>query len=130
MRLAEEINKRAGQHGKIMDILVQVNSAMEESKFGVATEDTKHLLDNILEHCHNIRIKGLMCMAPFEDDPEDTAVYFAGVRQLYDNYSSEVKHERLDFSILSMGMSHDFEVAVHEGSNLIRIGTAIFGERN
>jgi len=130
MRLAEEIDKRAGQHGKIMDILVQVNSAMEESKFGVAAEDTKKLLDDILEHCHHIRIKGLMCMAPFEDDPQDTAIYFAGVRQLYDEYSSEVKHERLDFSILSMGMSHDFEVAIREGSNLIRVGTAIFGERN
>jgi uncharacterized pyridoxal phosphate-containing UPF0001 family protein len=68
-------------------------------------------------------------MAPFEDNPEETAAYFAQVKQLYDKYSSEIKHARLDFSILSMGMSHDFEVAVHEGSNLIRIGTAIFGER-
>jgi pyridoxal phosphate enzyme (YggS family) len=130
MRLAEEINKRAGQHEKVMDILVQVNSAMEESKFGASTEDARDLLDGILENYPHIRVKGLMCMAPFEENPEDAAVYFAQVKELYDAYASEVKHERLDFSILSMGMSHDFEVAIKEGSNLIRIGTAIFGERN
>jgi pyridoxal phosphate enzyme (YggS family) len=129
MRLAEEINKRAGQHDKIIDILVQVSPAMEESKFGVATKDAKNLIDNILENCPNIRIKGLMCMAPFEDNPKDTTIYFAKVKRLYDEYI-EVKHGRLDFSILSMGMSHDFEVAINEGSNLIRIGTAIFGERS
>jgi len=130
IRLAEEINKRAGQHGKIMDILIQVNSAMEESKFGISAEDTGNLINDILKSCPNIRIKGLMCMAPFEDDPENTAGYFAEVKELYDKYSSEIKDERLDFSILSMGMSHDFEIAVREGSNLIRVGTAIFGERN
>ncbi|MCL2437425.1 MAG: YggS family pyridoxal phosphate-dependent enzyme [Clostridiales bacterium] len=129
-RLAEEINKRAAQHGKIMDILIQVNAAMEESKFGVAAEDAKNLIDEILASCPHIRIKGLMCMAPFEDDPKSTAVYFAKTKQLYDKYASEIQHERLDFSILSMGMSHDFEVAIQEGSNLIRIGTAIFGDRN
>jgi len=129
IRLAEEINKRAGQHNKIMDILVQVSPAMEESKFGVATEDAQNLIESILESCPNVRIKGLMCMAPFEENPEDTAIYFAKVKSLYDEYIKEKKHERLDFSILSMGMSHDFEVAINEGSNLIRIGTAIFGDR-
>ena len=129
MRLAEEIDKRAGQHGKMMDILVQVNPAMEESKFGVAAEDTRILIDNILMNCHNIRIKGLMCMTPFDEDPNDSAVYFNEVKQLYDEFLTEKQHERLNLQILSMGMSHDFEVAINEGSNLIRIGTAIFGER-
>jgi len=130
IRLAEEIDRRAGQHGKIMDVLIQVNSAMEESKFGIKEEDTGSLIEGILKNCKNIRIKGLMCIAPFEDNPKDAAVYFAAVRKLYEKYSLEIKHERLDFSILSMGMSNDFEVAVSEGSNLIRIGTAIFGERD
>jgi len=130
MKLAEEIDKRAGQHGKIMDVLIQVSPAMEESKFGVAAHEAKSLIDSILENCRNIRIKGLMCMPPFEEDPKDTAVYFSKVKNLYDEYLAEKQHERLDFSILSMGMSHDFEVAINEGSNLIRIGTAIFGERN
>jgi len=130
MRLAEEINKRARQHGKVMDILIQVNSANEESKFGIAVEDAKRLIEEIPEKCENIRIKGLMCMAPFEDKPEDAAVYFAEVKQLYDKYSFETNHDRIDFSILSMGMSHDFEVAISEGSNFIRVGTAIFGKRD
>ena len=130
MKLAEEIDKRAGQHGKTMDILIQVNSAMEESKFGIAAEDAENLINDILDSCANIRVKGLMCIAPFEDNPKDAAVYFAAVRELYSKFSKEIRHERLELSILSMGMSNDFEVAVAEGSNLIRLGTAIFGERN
>ena len=130
MRLAEEIDRRAGQCGKIMDILIQVNSAMEESKFGIAAGETGRLINEILENCPNIRIKGLMCMAPFEVNPEDAAVYFAEVRELFIKYSKEIKHDRLEFSTLSMGMSGDFETAIKEGSNLIRVGTAIFGERN
>jgi len=130
VRLADEIDKRARQHEKVMDILIQVNAAMEESKFGVATDEVRILIEHVLEHCQNIRIKGLMCMAPFEENSEMTAVYFAEVKKLYDKYSSEIRHERMDFSIISMGMSHDFEVAIREGSNLIRVGTAIFGDRN
>jgi len=130
IRLAEEINRRAQQHGKVMDVLIQVNPAMEESKFGVAAEDTKALIDHILANCRNIQIKGLMCMTPFDEDPEDSAVHFKKVKKLYDELKAEKQHERLNFKILSMGMSHDFGVAINEGSNLIRIGTAIFGERN
>ena len=130
MKLAEEIDRRAGQQGKAMDILIQVNSAMEESKFGIEAADAENLINEILDNCANIRIKGLMCIAPFEDNPKDAAVYFAEVRELYIKFAKEIRHERLALSILSMGMSNDFEVAVAEGSNLIRLGTAIFGERN
>ena len=130
MRLAEEINRQAGLFGILSDVLIQVNSAMEESKFGIASADTGHLINEILEKCPNIRLKGLMCMAPFEADPKDLAVYFAEVRRLYEKYPKEINHERLDFTVLSMGMSGDFEEAILEGANLIRIGTAIFGERN
>ncbi len=128
-RLAEEIDKRAAQHGVTMDILVQVNTALEESKFGITSEETGKLIVDILEHCPNIRIKGLMCIAPFEDDPEDVRVFFRETKTLYDQYA-ELSHPRLDFQYLSMGMSHDYEAAILEGSNLIRVGTAIFGERN
>jgi hypothetical protein len=128
-RLAEEIDKRAKAHGRVMDILVQVNAAQEESKFGITTEETGKLIEEILKNCPNIRIRGLMCIAPFEDDPEDVRVYFKEVKELYDRYSS-FPHPQLDFRYLSMGMSHDYEAAILEGSNLIRVGTAIFGERN
>lgn len=128
-KLAEEINKRAGQHGITMDILIQVNSAQEESKFGISMDETEELIRTILENCPNIRIRGLMCIAPFAEDPNDVRIYFAEVKQLYDQYG-KIDHERLDFQYLSMGMSHDFEAAIQEGSNLIRVGTAIFGERD
>ncbi|MCQ4637902.1 YggS family pyridoxal phosphate-dependent enzyme [Anaerovorax odorimutans] len=128
-KLAEEINKRAGQHGIVMDILIQVNSAQEESKFGISTDETEEMIRRILENCPNIRIRGLMCIAPFAEDPDDVRIYFAEVKKLYDQYGT-IEHERLDFKYLSMGMSHDFEVAISEGSNLIRVGTAIFGERD
>lgn len=129
MKLAKEIDKRAAQHGLVMDILVQVNSAEEESKFGITTAETDQLIADIAEQCPNIRIKGLMCIAPFEDDPEDVREYFAEVKQIYDKYVT-LNNERVDFEYLSMGMTHDFEVAIEEGSNLIRVGTAIFGYRD
>ena len=129
LKLAQEINKRAQQHGLVRDILIQVNSAMEESKFGITTEETGELIGQILETCPNVRIRGLMCIAPFEDNPDDARVYFAEVKKLYDKYG-QIDHPMLDFKYLSMGMSNDFEVAIEEGSNLIRVGTSIFGARD
>lgn len=128
-KLADEINKRAKQHDLVMDILIQVNAAQEESKFGITTDETEGMINYILENCPNIRLRGLMCMAPFEDNPDDIRIFFSKVKQQYDKYS-KIQHERLDFKYLSMGMSHDFEVAIEEGSNLVRVGTAIFGARN
>ena len=129
LKLAHEINNRAQQHGLVLDILIQVNSAMEESKFGITTEETGELIGQILETCPNVRIRGLMCIAPFEDNPDDARVYFAEVKKLYDKYG-QIDHPMLDFKYLSMGMSNDFEVAIEEGSNLIRVGTSIFGARD
>ena len=129
LHLAQEIDKRAAQHGITMDILIQVNSAQEESKFGISTDETEGMIRDILDKCPNIRIRGFMCIAPFAENPEDVRVYFAQVKKLYDEYSS-IEHKNLDFKYLSMGMSHDYEVAILEGSNLIRVGTAIFGERD
>ena len=129
MKLAKEIDKRAGQHGVTMDILIQVNAAQEESKFGITTDDTKQLILDILEECPNIRIRGLMHIAPAADDPNDVRQYFSQVKELYEE-CGKIEHPHLDFKYLSMGMSHDFGVAIEEGSNLIRVGTSIFGERD
>lgn len=129
LRLAQEIDKRAAQHGITMDILIQVNSAEEESKFGIKTEETGKMIEDILDTCENVRIRGLMCIAPFEEDPEDARVYFTEVRKQYEEYG-QIDHPHLDFKYLSMGMSGDFHVAIEEGSNLIRVGTSIFGARD
>lgn len=129
LHLAMEIDKRCEMAGRTMDILVQVNSAEEESKFGTTTQEAGQLIEDILKTCPNIRIRGLMCIAPFAEDSDEIRIYFREVKHLYDRYS-RVVHPNLDFKYLSMGMSHDFKVAIEEGSNLIRIGTAIFGERN
>ena len=96
LKLAEEIDKRAAQHGLTMDILIQVNSAMEESKFGITTEETGAMIESILENCPNIRIRGLMCIAPFEDNPDDAREYFAEVKKLYDKYG-RLDNPRIDF---------------------------------
>ncbi|MFR8236460.1 MAG: YggS family pyridoxal phosphate-dependent enzyme [Anaerovoracaceae bacterium] len=129
LKLAQEINKRAEQHGLVMDILIQVNSAMEESKFGITTEETGQLIKDILDTCPHVRIRGLMCIAPFEENLEDARIYFEEVKKQYDEYGG-IQHERLDFKYLSMGMSNDFQVAIEAGSNLIRVGTLIFGARD
>lgn len=128
-RLAEEIEKRAEAAGIVMDILLQVNIAEEESKFGIKEEDLPELIEEILAKCPHIRIKGLMTIAPFFDDPEDARPVFARGKELFEEYS-QIKHEGIDFEYLSMGMSGDFEVAIEEGGNCVRVGTAIFGNRD
>ncbi len=128
-KLVDEIEKRASKIDRKIDILIQVNAAMEESKFGISENETKDMIQYILENCPHICIKGLMCIAPFEENPEEVAVFFRTVKKQYDEFS-EIKHNNLDFKYLSMGMSNDFEVAILEGSNLVRVGTAIFGARN
>ena len=129
LKLAKEINKRASAHGIMMDILVQINPADEESKFGVSLSGTRELIDQILENCENIRIRGLMSVAPAVEDPEDVRGYFEQVKAQYDEFAA-IEHPRMDFRYLSMGMSHDFEVAIEAGSNLVRVGSAIFGARD
>ncbi len=129
LKLAKEINKRAEQHDLDMDVLIQVNSAMDENKFGITTEETEELIEAITCECPRVKIRGLMCIAPFEIDVNDARPYFAEVKKIYDSYLSD-ERENVDFRYLSMGMTNDFEVAIEEGSNLIRVGTAIFGYRD
>jgi pyridoxal phosphate enzyme (YggS family) len=128
LRLAEEIDLRAARRGAAMDILVQVNAAGEASKFGVSVPETGALIRAIADRCEHIRIRGLMCIAPAAGDPETTGGYFKQVKTLFDEYG-RLSHKRLNFQYLSMGMSHDFGVAISEGANMVRIGTALFGAR-
>ena len=128
LKLAKEINKRAASHGIVMDILVQINPADEESKFCVSLSDTKELIMEILENCENIRIRGLMSVAPAVEDPEDVRGYFEEVKAQYDEFS-KIEHERIDFKYLSMGMSNDYAIAIEEGATYVRVGSKIFGER-
>ena len=129
-RLAEEINRRAAQHGIVMDILVQVNAACDEAKFGVDMDAAEILVREILENCSSIRVRGLMTIAPYAENPEEIRPYFHQMRQLYDRLARDISHPSMDFKYLSMGMSNYLVVAVEEGSTVIRVGTAIFGARS
>jgi PLP dependent protein len=128
LHLAVEIDKRAAQAGLNMRVLIQVNAAEEESKFGVPSEKTGALIQDVLDTCPQLFINGLMFIAPF-DDPQNVRSYFSDVKQQYDQLK-KINHPRLDFKYLSMGMSNDYQVAIEEGSNLVRVGSAIFGTRN
>lgn len=120
--LAEEINKRAGSIGKIQDILLEVNISGEVSKYGFKTEDVIPSL-KLITDLPNVKILGLMTMAPLVDNPELTRPVFRGLKELAD----KIGEEGVKIKYLSMGMTQDYMVAIEEGSNMVRIGTAIFG---
>ena len=129
LKLAETIEKEAAKHDLIADILVEVNVAEEESKFGMKMEEVIPFVEKVSAFPH-VRVRGLMTIAPYVEDPEEIRPYFRSMRQLYDRLSEEISHPSMDFKYLSMGMSNDRIVAVEEGSTVIRVGTAIFGARN
>ena len=127
-RLAEEINIQAKKQNVIVPILVEVNIAHEESKFGISAEDAILLVEEICK-LENIRIKGLMTIAPYVENPEDNRLYFRKIKQL----SVDITNKNIDnvfMEILSMGMTGDYMVAIEEGATMVRVGTGIFGERN
>jgi pyridoxal phosphate enzyme (YggS family) len=126
LRLAEEIQALAVKRENPIDVLLQVNITGEESKSGCAPPAAIHLAEQI-DTMINVRLRGLMTMAPLSDNPEDARWSFSRCRDLF----NEIRDAGISpghFNILSMGMSNDFEVALEEGSNLVRIGSAIFGE--
>lgn len=125
LELAEEINKRAKGVGKVQNILIEVKTSSEATKHGVPTNNALPLVKDIAK-LSNVRIKGLMTMAPFVDNPEKARPYFVKCRLLSDKINKE-KIRGVEMRYLSMGMSNDFEVAIEEGSNMVRIGRAIFG---
>ena len=128
IRLAEQIEKVYAKADEIANILIEVNMAQEESKFGITSEETEQLVREIAKFPH-IRIKGLMTIAPYTDNPESNRVYFRNMKKL----SVDIENKNIDnvsMSVLSMGMTGDYQVAVEEGATLVRVGTGIFGERN
>lgn len=127
LKLAKEINKEAKKCDKIMKVLVQVDMAKEDSKFGVAADDVKPLLESMAE-LENIQIQGLMFIAPFLEDAEGVRPYFKEMKLLFESLKV-MNHPRIEMKHLSMGMTNDFEVAVEEGATLLRVGTGIYGKR-
>lgn len=124
IRLAEAIDKEAAKTDKVQDILVQVNASGEESKFGLAPEAVIEVIKEIALY-PNIIIKGLMTIAPEVEDPELVRPYFRRLKELRDEINSS-QLITYNLQLLSMGMTNDFEVAIEEGSNMVRIGRAIF----
>ena len=128
LRLAEQIEHEAAKADTIMNVLIEVNVAGEESKFGTTCNEAIELVRAVAALKH-VKIKGLMTIAPFTDNPEDNRIYFKKLKQL----SVDIMHKNIDnikMNTLSMGMTGDYEVAVEEGATFVRVGTGIFGERD
>ena len=128
LKLARELDKCARKNGKVQDVLVQVNVAREDSKSGVYVDETLRLLKDISQ-LDNIAVKGLMTMPPYFNAPDRVRPFFAALRQLRDRIKDE-DIAGIFMQELSMGMTGDFEVAIEEGATMVRVGTAIFGERH
>ncbi len=130
-KLLKEINKEAKKNNRIIKILLQVHIAKEETKFGLDENELADLLNNQLtnEPLHHINIVGLMGMASFIDDMDKVRKEFKHLKTLYDKYS-RLSTVNLQLQTLSMGMSSDYKLAIEEGSNMVRIGSLIFGERH
>lgn len=128
IRLAETIEKEAAKHNITANILIEVNVAKEESKFGLMPEELDELIDKIKDFNH-IQVKGLMTIAPFVENPETNREIFRSLRKLSVDISNK-NVDNVNVSILSMGMTNDYTVAVEEGATMVRVGTGIFGARN
>ena len=126
--LAQEINKRAAALGLTQDILLEVNIGAEEKKSGFAPEELACALDEMAQFS-SIRVLGLMAIPPVCEISENNRVYFRRMKQLFIDIGQK-KYDNVIMQLLSMGMSADYEVAVEEGANLVRVGTGIFGARN
>lgn len=127
LELAEEINKRAIKNDLTANVLIELNIGEEDSKFGINEESVYDFVTNINKF-ENLRVLGLMTVAPFCENPEDVRWVFKKMKNIFDKVSTmDLKNVQMKY--LSMGMTNDFEIAIEEGSNIIRIGTAIFGAR-
>lgn len=129
LRLAEKLNQAAAEAGKKLDVLIEIKVGQEESKAGIPLDSPE--LESLLQaapQLANLQFRGLMTVPPFTDDPEGARPYFRLLRDLRDKIAAR-KLPAIQMDVLSMGMSHDFEVAIEEGSTCVRVGTAIFGAR-
>jgi len=124
-KLVDELEKRLSQLGKVMRVFIEVKLSPEETKHGCSPEEVESLARYILCKEH-LKLEGLMTVPPYLDDPEDVRPYFRRLREIRDSLQDKLG---IPLPQLSMGMSHDFEVAIEEGATIVRIGTAIFGER-
>ena len=127
VRLAEEIDKRAKLHNITIDILIEINIAEEDTKQGVKLKDSYFLIEQI-QHLSNVCTKGLMCIAPYVENSEQNRIYFEKMKRLFIDIKSKLLHN-VDMRFLSMGMTGDYQVAIEEGANIIRVGTGLFGFR-
>ncbi|MFR2712259.1 MAG: YggS family pyridoxal phosphate-dependent enzyme [Frisingicoccus sp.] len=127
LRLAQQISQEAQKKGVESDILIEVNVAEEESKFGLSTEEVIQMVEEISK-LPSVTIKGLMTVAPFTDNPEEYRPYFRNLKQLAVDIA-EKNIDNVTMSVLSMGMTGDYEVAIEEGATMVRVGTGIFGAR-
>ncbi|MGB2989217.1 MAG: YggS family pyridoxal phosphate-dependent enzyme [Candidatus Zixiibacteriota bacterium] len=127
-RIAKEISRRALDKGKVMDVLVEVNTSAEETKFGVEPDQALPLIETI-SRLEGLKIKGLMTIGLFSDNPEDTRPCFKRLKTFFEEVKS-ANVPGVEMKYLSMGMTSDFEVAIEEGSNMVRVGTGIFGARS
>ncbi|MEK7255955.1 MAG: YggS family pyridoxal phosphate-dependent enzyme, partial [Bacteroidota bacterium] len=131
LKLLEEIDKRAKKAGRTIDCLLQFHIAEEETKFGLNLEEAEVLLQSPeFQQLQNVRITGVMGMATFSDDPAQVRREFKSLKSIFDALKSRHFSQAEFFREISMGMSGDFEIAVEEGSTMVRIGTLLFGERN
>lgn len=128
VRIAREVDKYCGLKGKIMPVLIEINSGKESNKTGVLPENVKALVLQI-NNLSNIKIVGLMTMGPRFGDPEDSRPYFKVAKRKFDDIKS-YNIPNVEMRYLSMGMSNSYKIAVEEGANIVRIGTQLFGTRN
>jgi pyridoxal phosphate enzyme (YggS family) len=134
-KLLKEINKQAEKNNRIIDCLLQIHIAKEETKFGLNENEAEELIQRIASGSHgdeslrNISIKGLMGMASLAEDEMMIRKEFHSLKMLFDRFSSLGLHQPLAFNIISMGMSSDYKTAIEEGSNMVRIGSLLFGKR-
>lgn len=127
LKLAQEINKQFGKRGRIIDVLVEINIGKEPNKSGIEPESAEEFVES-LGKFENLRVRGLMTVAPALYDSEAVRPYFKKMKAIFDDLKSkQMKNISMDF--LSMGMTGDFETAVEEGANMVRIGSGIFGQR-
>jgi hypothetical protein len=127
LKIAEEIDKRCAELGKVMPVLIEINSGKEAQKFGVLPEDSEAFLKE-LAHLKNLKVEGLMTMGPFTGDPENARPYFIETKKIFDKIKS-LALPALEMKYLSMGMTNSYLIAIEEGANMVRIGTKIFGPR-
>lgn len=127
LKLATEIERQASKSDTIMDILIEVNIANEDTKFGIFKQETLDLVKEVSKFPH-IRIKGLMTIAPYVENPEDNRVFFRQIKELAVDIDNQNIHN-VSMNILSMGMTGDYMVAIEEGATIVRVGTGIFGKR-